>query len=38
MDSGDKIKAWVYVAGNKLLEMVGVFEEIPNGDWYDRKV
>ena len=38
MDSGDKIKAWVYVAGEKLLDMVGVFEEIPNGDWYDRKV
>tara|TARA_R110002020_G_scaffold433242_1_gene643352 strand:- start:7 stop:357 length:351 start_codon:yes stop_codon:yes gene_type:complete len=38
MDSGDKIKTWVYVAGKRLLDMVDVFEEIPNGDWYDRKV
>ena len=38
MDSGDKIKTWVYVAGQRLLDMVDIFEEIPNGDWYDRKV
>jgi gamma-glutamylcyclotransferase (GGCT)/AIG2-like uncharacterized protein YtfP len=38
MDSGDKVKAWVYVAGSQLLELVDVFKEIPNGDWYDRKV
>ena len=38
MDSGDEIKTWVYVAGQKLLDMVDIFEEIPNGDWYDRKV
>ena len=38
MDSGDKIKTWVYVAGPRLLDMVDIFEEIPNGDWYNRKV
>jgi len=38
MDSGEKIKTWVYVAGSQLLKLVDVFEEIPNGDWYDRKV
>ena len=38
LDSGKKQKAWVYVAGPELLKMVNVFEEIPNGDWYNRKV
>ena len=38
LDSGDKERAWVYVAGSKLLDLVNVFEEIPNGDWYNRKV
>jgi|TARA_R110002167_G_scaffold142738_1_gene331577 gamma-glutamylcyclotransferase (GGCT)/AIG2-like uncharacterized protein YtfP len=38
MDNGDKVKAWVYVAGSQLLELVNVFKEIPNGDWYNRKV
>ena len=28
MDSGDKIKTWVYVAGQRLLDMVDIFEEI----------
>ena len=38
LDSGKKEKAWAYVAGPKLLDMVSVFKEIPNGDWYNRKV
>ena len=38
LDSGDKERVWAYVAGPRLLKMVDVFEEIPNGDWYDRKV
>ena len=38
LDSGKKQKAWVYVAGSRLLDLVSVFEEIPNGDWYNRKV
>ena len=38
LDSGKKQKAWVYVAGSRLLNLVSVFEEIPNGDWYNRKV
>ena len=38
MDSGDKVKAWGYVAGSQLLELVNVFKEVPNGDWYNRKV
>ena len=38
LDSGKKEKAWAYVAGPRLLSMVSVFEEIPNGDWYNRKV
>ena len=38
LDSGKQERVWVYVAGPRLLDMVDVFEEIPNGDWYDRKV
>lgn len=38
LDSGERERTWVYVAGQKLLDMVNIFEEIPNGDWYDRKV
>jgi|TARA_R100001530_G_scaffold3946_4_gene5595 gamma-glutamylcyclotransferase (GGCT)/AIG2-like uncharacterized protein YtfP len=38
LDSGDKERVWVYVAGPQLLKMVNVFEEIPNGDWNNRKV
>tara|TARA_R110000787_G_scaffold139116_2_gene252790 strand:- start:5183 stop:5533 length:351 start_codon:yes stop_codon:yes gene_type:complete len=38
MDNGDKVRAWTYVAGERLLGMSDVFEEIPNGDWNDRKL
>ena len=38
MDKGKEVEAWAYVAGPRLLELVDVFEEIPNGDWNDRKL
>ena len=38
MDKGEEVEAWVYVAGPRLLKLVDVFEEIPNGDWNNRKL
>jgi gamma-glutamylcyclotransferase (GGCT)/AIG2-like uncharacterized protein YtfP len=37
MDSGEKEDAWVYVAGDLLLQHENVFEVIKGGDWEKRK-
>ena len=36
-DSGNKEKAWVYVAGPLLWENSKTFTEVPDGDWFSRK-
>ena len=37
LDSGNKEKAWVYVAGPLLWENSKTFTEVPDGDWFSRK-
>ena len=36
MEDGTKQKAWVYVAGNEMMQRSKSFEVIQSGDWYDR--
>ena len=37
MDDGFHVRAWVYMAGEKLLANAGNFEEIPGGDWFKKQ-
>lgn len=36
MNDGTLTDAWVYLAGEKLLEQSESFVVIPSGDWFDR--
>ena len=36
MDDGSRTAAWVYLAGEKLLEQSESFVVIKSGDWFDR--
>jgi len=37
MDDGNEENAWVYVAGDDLLQNESIFEVIESGDWEKRK-
>ena len=37
MDNGDIENAWVYVAGDELMQRSNSFKVIQSGDWYNRK-
>ena len=36
MDDGSKEKAWLYVAGDELMQRSNMFRVIQSGDWYNR--
>jgi gamma-glutamylcyclotransferase (GGCT)/AIG2-like uncharacterized protein YtfP len=36
MDDGSKEKAWLYVAGDELMQRSKMFRVIKSGDWYNR--
>ena len=36
MDNGKKEKAWVYVAGDEMMQRSTTFRVIKSGDWYNR--
>lgn len=36
MDDGRKEKAWVYVAGDEMMQRSTTFRVIKSGDWYNR--
>jgi len=36
MEDGTKEDAWVYVAGDEMMQRSNSFKVIQSGDWYDR--
>tara|TARA_A100000172_G_scaffold63891_1_gene43320 strand:- start:2786 stop:3154 length:369 start_codon:yes stop_codon:yes gene_type:complete len=38
MDSGEEEEAWMYVAGDEMMQRSNSFRVIQSGDWYNRKL